>query len=486
MSKQAHPYKQLEEWAEAKFRQYGPKLAEGKYPPPEKFGPIPEIFFQHPAVQAKFAEMRQSNMNPENKQRIPEKYKYYSPKAMMKYIKELASTLPEAIRYSVFRAEEQPNTVIFESPPKEIARNGKNTFPITNKFKIHLMFNVTYMDVVLPLLFNELIATGFPVVFKLLNFNPVTAIINRAGLPNPTFDNVKYDNDRLVSAVDYNYGTNNAKKGEYGRLAESFIYSPTEIKKYQVMAKFDHMGTPLQSSTFRLDGTTKKNTVINDDQYDIESVFDPVIVFYIKDDSPSYTQDLLQRLLRIFPDEMTREWVLPHFYPRGNVKINNMIYLANGDFGTKFNKKMKCTYYSNGPVCSLNPNDGKLLDLPTEYQAIQGSCSSRVTKPQCDAANRLPLAVSDHKLCKWKKDGNANEGKCTPEKTYSQHLLLQDYDSLEQLYDDIGQREVLERFKAGTKNESLPVNYGGRRTRRNKRNTRKTRSKRKNKSRRNH
>jgi hypothetical protein len=94
------------------------------------------------------------------------------------------------------------------------------------------------------------------------------------------------------------------------------------------------------------------------------------------------------------------------------------------------------------------------------------------------------LAVSNHKLCKLEKVGN--EEQCKPQKTYSQHLLLQDYDSLEELYEAVGQRAVLEGFKAGTENASLPTNYGGRRTRRNKRNTRKTRCKRKNKSRRAH
>ena len=88
--------------------------------------------------------------------------------------------------------------------------------------------------------------------------------------------------------------------------------------------------------------------------------------------------------------------------------------------------------------------------------------------------------MSNNKLCKLEKVGN--EEKCKPQKTYSQHLLLQDYDSLEELYDALGQRAVLEGFKAGTENASLPTNYGGRRTR-SKRNKQIKQSKR-NKSRR--
>ena len=164
-----------------------------------------------------------------------------------------------------------------------------------------------------------------------------------------------------------------------------------------------------------------------------------------------------------------------------------MIYLANGDYGTKYNKNLSCKYNYFGPknpgaVCYMSGDMGesyKLLNIPPEYQTIQDSCSS-LTPDQCNAANRFPLAVSNNKLCKLEKVGN--EEKCKPQKTYSQHLLLQDYDSLEELYDALGQRAVLEGFKAGTENASLPTNYGGRRTR-SKRNKQIKQSKR-NKSRR--
>jgi hypothetical protein len=206
----------------------------------------------------------------------------------------------------------------------------------------------------------------------------------------------------------------------------------------------------------------------------MESLFDPVLVFYTS--GKEYVKVLLEELLHIFPDERTREWVLPNFYPRGNVKINNMIYLANGDYNKKYNtKQIKCTFNIDPgrPVCWLNPNY-PLGDLPTEYQTIQDSCETKGEKNQCDAANRFPLAVSNNKLCKWEED------KCKPEKTYSQHLILQDYKLLEELYGDVGQSATFERFKAG--NASLPVNYGGRRAKRTRRNKRKN----KNKSRRAH
>jgi hypothetical protein len=443
---------------------------------------IPQYFFQRRNVQAKFDKMRaDESINASIKQRIPERYPYSKAELMEGYLKETAEkSLPEG-SYSIGMENKESHSVVyFETIPSfEVQPDPKKI-----RFKIHLMFNVKYMNEVLHRLFNELIKNlieaRFPVKFKLLNFNPVTAIAGRAGMPYPLFNNVTFDQGRQVSAVHYNYGTNHAKKSEYRRLAESFIYSPTEIKKYQVIAKYNYMGTPLQSSTFTLDGTlddTKDGKDINE-QYDMESVFDPVIVFYTME-NPIYTRELLQNLLTIFPDDTTQKWVLPNFYPRGNVKINNMVYLANGDFNTKSNRKMQCIYRPNGPICSLNPNDGKLLNIPPEYQAIQASCSS-LPPDQCNTANRFPLAVSNHKLCKLEKVGN--EEQCKPQKTYTQHLLLQDYDSLEDLYDAVGQRAVLERLKAGTENASLPTNYGGRRTRRNKQ----SRKKNKNKSRRAH
>jgi hypothetical protein len=453
---------------------------------------IPQYFFQRPNVQAKFDKMRaDESINASIKQRIPEKYPFSRAESMETHLKKIAKeSLPEG-SYSIDMENKESHSVVyFESIPSfEVQPDPKKI-----RFKIHLMFNVKYMNEVLDRLFNELIKNlidaRFPVKFKLLNFNPVTAIAGRAGLPNPLFT------EKVTS---YHYGTNSEKKSKYGRLAESFIYSPTEIKKYQVAAHFTDpfaasSGYPVSTettSTFTLDGTTKdrikdgneiKGKVIKE-QYDMESVFDPVIVFYTMED-PIYTRELLQNLLTIFPDEDTREWVLPNFYPRANVKINNMIYLANGDYGTKFNPRLECKYNyfganNPGAVCYMDENY-KLLNIPPAYQAIQDSCSS-LTPEQCNAANRFPLAVSNHKLCKLEKVGN--EEKCKPQKTYSQHLLLQDYDSLEELYDAVGQRAVLEGFKAGTENASLPTNYGGRRTRRNKR---KTRSKRKNKSRRAH
>ena len=501
MSQEEHPYVTGQRLIEEEFKsgKIPGHLARGEYAllPPDFDEVIRSMYFHHDDVKKTLDRMKKIGkviiskksgdnivqeditVDPSNIHRIPdqEEYPYYTRTLMMEHMKSLAKKLlkvPEVPEdtYSIYKLDSQPTAVFFRYPPKPA--DGSTIFNISDKFKIHLMFNAKYIDAVLHRLFNELIKNfieaRFPVLFKLVRYTPVTSAINQGGLPNPLFAGLK--------DYDYDYGVNSAEKKKYGRLAESFIYSPTEIKRYQVA--FGKKDSQPKSSTFTLKGTTKSKDI--NERYDMETVFDPMIVFYTND-NPIYTRELLQYLLTIFPDETTQEWVLPNFYPRANVKINNMIYLANGNFDTKDNENMQCQYPVGGePTCELDPAKGNLLDIPTEYQTIQDSCS-RLPPDQCNAANRFSLAVSNHTLCKLEKVGN--EEKCKPHKTYSQHLLLQDYESLEELYDALGQRAVLERFKAGTANGSLPNNYGGRRKTR-KTSKRNKQSRKKNKSRRAH
>ena len=75
-----------------------------------------------------------------------EKYPYYNPLEMVKYMKELTGDLLKFPKgtYSVRRGDDHPNEVYFEYPPK--FNDGSNVFNIANKFKIHLMFNVKYIN----------------------------------------------------------------------------------------------------------------------------------------------------------------------------------------------------------------------------------------------------------------------------------------------------------------------------------------------------
>jgi hypothetical protein len=431
--------KAYQKWYDEQESKLGPQLSEGTYSIPLDPGNhIPASIFQHASVQAKLKAMRENeSLEASNRRRIPvpEDHPYFKQETMIPYLYSFAHQFEiEEDKYDIVLLDNQPHAVFYKSMKPRLDTGGE--------FKIHLMFNIKYIRNVLTLLFQRLIKPNtIPVLFKLLNYNTINAIPGRAGTPTPQFNDAR--------AHHYSYGVNNSEKQKYGRLAESFIYSPTEIKKYPV----SYRGSP----TFKLTARTRKNKEILNETYDFEALFDPVIVFYTRDSF--YTMMLLQELLTIFPDESTQDWVLPNYYPRANVKINNMIYIGSGDYSAKYGKP-KCTVDESGPKCILNEYD-RLLDIPAEYEEIQSSCSEKQEKGQCDTANRFPLAVSNHKLCKWEEE------KCQPKKTFSQHLILGRFDSVEDLYKELGQTAVLDKFKAGTANASLPVNYnGGRRKKR--------------------
>lgn len=450
-----------QQWANGREAELGPLLAKGEYPyPVDQGGHVPASFFQHPNVQEKLKKMRENeSLEASNRRRIPvpEDHPYFRQSTMKTYLE----TFPT--RFEIIKDEEYKIYLLDNQPRAVFYRSLRGSLPAMNtggEFKIHLMFDIKYISNVLTLLFEQIIKPDtIPVVFKILNYNPITAIAGWAGTPTPQFNN--------AYTHLYGYGTNHSKKQNHGRLAESFIYSPTEIKKYPVSFK--------DSTTFKLTARTRKNKEISNETYDMEALFDPVMVFYTTD--TEYTKMLLGELLRIFPDDITRDWVLPNFYPRANIKINNMIYIGSGDYMNKYGRT-ECKYSGKSNLrCILNEPD-RLLDIPEEYEEIQRSCSERYAKDECDAANRFPLAISNHKLCKW------DEGLCKPKKTYSQHLILDGLDLVEDLYKELGQSAVFEKFKAGAANGSLPGNYdGGKRKKR--RNTKKARRTRRRSSRKN-
>jgi hypothetical protein len=441
-----------QQWANGREAELGPLLAKGEYPyPVDQGGHVPASFFQHPNVQEKLKKMRENeSLEASNRRRIPvpEDHPYFRQSTMKTYLETFPTRyeIKKDKEYKIYLLDNQPRAVFYRSLP---------AMDTGGEFKIHLMFDIKYISNVLTRLFEEIIKPDtIPVVFKILNYHHLTAIAGWAGTPTPQF------NDAYTYL--YGYGTNASKKQNHGRLAESFIYSPTEIKKYPVSFK--------DSTTFKLTARTRKNKEISNETYDMEALFDPVMVFYTTD--TEYTQMLLGELLRIFPDDITRDWVLPNFYPRANIKINNMIYIGSGDYIGKYGNT-ECKYSGKSNLRCIMNNPDRLLDIPAEYEEIQSNCEKQKEQSDCDAANRFPLAVSNHKLCKWEEDT------CKPKKTYSQHLILDGLDSVGQLYDAVGQRAVLEKFKASAANASLPVNYnGGRRKTRNKRRKNKNKSRR--------
>jgi hypothetical protein len=129
-----------------------------------------------------------------------------------------------------------------------------------------------------------------------------------------------------------------------------------------------------------------------------------------------------------------------------------MIYLANGDYTAKYGKLACNVDPKTGIQCKPSPFERKIGDLPVEYQEIQDSCSTR-NEQQCNDANRFPMAISNHKLCQWKSD------QCMPKRTYSSHLILDNYNSIEQLYNALGQSEIFQKMKKNASEGVLPANY---------------------------
>ena len=435
MSKESYYAQWMNKNASAKL---APKLAAEEYPYNSiEYGPIPAQFFQNKSVQEKIERLSKSNnVSLNNKKRLPTKESapYFTKENIKAYLETLSTSF-NINGYKTYFAPSQPKAIFYET----------GNVPNSYEFKVHLMFNVKYLFYVLHALFNFIIAPNvgrFPFVFKLLNYTHVRTIPGEGGMIIPMIDTMTIPN--VV------YGTNNTEKKKYGRLAESFIYSPSEIKKYPAAYKNKTNRSKL-SHIYDLVASTRKNKIIINEPHEFEILFDPVIVFYIND--REYAMTLIRMLKNTFPDEYTKDIVLSNYYPRANIKINNMIYLANGDYNTKYGKLACTSNPKTGIQCMPSPFERKIGDLPVEYEEIQDSCSTHAEETQCNAANRFPMAISNHKLCKWKSD------KCIPNRTYSSHLLLDNYNSLEQLYNAIGQKEAFDEMKKKAEEGILPVNY---------------------------
>ena len=407
------------------------KIASGVTPYDKQHGPIPEDVFQENSVQKKIEELAKTN-NASLKKRLPtnEKAPYFTKNNVKEYLEVLSRSVNKLGK--IYFEPKQPRSVFYEL--------GKMTN--SYDFKVHLMFNTKYLFYVLHAIFHYIIApysSRLPFIFKVLTYMPVRSIAGQAGVPIPIIEK--------TNILNFTYGVNNTEKDKHARLAESFIYSPSEIKKYPVAYK-DKDDRSKLSHTYKLTAKTRKNKIFNNEPFEFETVFDPVIVFYTKDHI--YTRDLINILLDVFPDKYTSDIVLSNYYPRSNVKINNMIYFSNGDYTAKYGK-MNCSIDpENGPQCT---GVHRIGDLPTEYEEIQDSCSDQKEEKECHAANRFPMAISNHKLCEWKSD------QCMPNKTYSSHLLLNNFYSLEDLYNTVGQSTILNEFKEKANAGQLPVNY---------------------------
>jgi len=191
--------------------------------------------------------------------------------------------------------------------------------------------------------------------------------------------------------------------------------------------------TPEELSIYRLSyGSDRSNTyTLNGEEYEFETVFTPNFVFYTESDA--YTKLLLTYLKVVFSDEYSKknDSVYLDYYPRFNIKINDMIYVSYGDTRNK-EREMICEEKDRHYRC------GSRLSLPDEYQEIVDSCHTKRDIITCKQSNKFPKRVSGHELCEWK---NSN---CRSKNIFSPALLGNGKKSIRDLYRQLEQEDFLD------------------------------------------
>lgn len=213
----------------------------------------------------------------------------------------------------------------------------------------------------------------------------------------------------------------------YGDLSKTDPLTPNDIYRAPILYK--------KRNDYMYDGKS----------YLFEHVFTPTLVCYVPDDR---TKNVLDILLRLFSDADPSfdRFRMPNYYPRFNVKINNMIYIGIGEgydkmhFGGKTNP---CSDDKGRLVCRKVDPEENPYTIPIEYKAIQDQCDTINTKEVCDDVNRLPHIVSHSTLCKWKDDT------CQVNPIFSPNLLVSKKDpSLKHLYERIGQSRLWDEWNS--------------------------------------
>ena len=173
--------------------------------------------------------------------------------------------------------------------------------------------------------------------------------------------------------------------------------------------------------------------IVNGQKYEFEYLVDPIIVFYTTD--LEYTRKLIKILKYSFPDSKTESMTAGiDYYPRFNIKINNMVYVSIGNSNDKMDKN-KCVNNNGKLICEPD----QLPPLPLEYKEIQEKCGLEKNENRCHILNSIPSKISKHSLCQWK------ENECKPRRTLSSHYLIGDKKSIRNVYEELDQIEVFKK-----------------------------------------
>lgn len=195
--------------------------------------------------------------------------------------------------------------------------------------------------------------------------------------------------------------------------------------------------TPEELSTYPIGYVSDRSNTytLNGEEYEFESVFTPNFVFYTESDA--YTKILLTYLKVVFSDEYSKknDSTYLDYYPRFNIKINNMIFVSYGDTRNK-EREMICGEQNRHYRCRTH------LSFPDEYQEIVDSCHTKTEEKTCKQLNEFPKRVSGHQLCEWKNS------ECRSKKIFSPALLGNGKKTtIRDLYRQLGQEYFLEQVE---------------------------------------
>jgi hypothetical protein len=200
------------------------------------------------------------------------------------------------------------------------------------------------------------------------------------------------------------------------------------------------MSIPLQISSLNPPNKYMLISGRSRNHYEYEYVFSPIIVFYSK---LSEMNQLTTELLKLFPDEKTKQYnTLTNFYPRFNLKLNNMIFFTYDSADVKSNE-ITCMAL---PYC-IQKTKSK-FKIPIEFDAIRSTCSTQDDVQKCANSNILSDKIANKKLCRWNRDESVCE--VNPIKT-PELLASTKLDSIEGMYEIIGQEQVYKSFFLGTR-----------------------------------
>ena len=186
--------------------------------------------------------------------------------------------------------------------------------------------------------------------------------------------------------------------------------SPLDISSLELRDEFGN-------STFRSDGV----------EYRYETLFLPKIVFY--PDEYLFLEDFISLLLALFPEENIGPMIETHYYPRFNLRLNSVLFIANGNADDKhLDIEKKADHF--------NIKKNAYYKKPDEYIELEKTCHSKATKQACLNQNQLSNRISNQNVCDW-------EGTCIPTRQFSSNLLMTDISSLEKFYTKIGHPELL-------------------------------------------